>query len=72
MCHIFSVNQDCGPPPSIEDGSVEFTSTLNGSLVLYSCDEGYTLTGQDNITCLTDSENILGKWSTEPPVCIGK
>ena len=66
---FYVVIQDCGPPPTTGDGTVEFNSTMNGSVAIYSCDEGYTLNGQEIITCLNNLDTIPGVWSDEPPMC---
>ena len=38
-----------------------------GSIALYSCQEGYTLNGNDERTCLSD-----GEWSGADPTCESK
>ena len=63
--------QDCGPPAGIENGYLDYDLTLNGSVATYSCNEGYILTGEDSVTCLTNVTMILGEWSGGPPVCNG-
>lgn len=36
----------------------------NGTIIIYSCDEGYNLTGYSSIQCLSD-----GMWTANPPTC---
>ena len=49
----------------IPNGVGCFEGNFSGSLILYyQCDEGYTLTGNTNRTCLSD-----GNWSGEKPKC---
>ena len=69
----YTAIQDCGPPPTPSDGSVQLidNSTLNGSVVVYSCDEGYRLSAQANLVCLTNPNTVPGIWSAEPPSCNG-
>ncbi|XP_063042299.1 sushi, von Willebrand factor type A, EGF and pentraxin domain-containing protein 1 isoform X3 [Engraulis encrasicolus] len=55
---------ECIPPPSPEHGSVTVTDTALGSLVEYSCDEGYELEGQTVRQCSSSRQ-----WSDDPPVC---
>ena len=61
-----SIIVDCGPPPSITDGSPGTpTSTTLGGTVTYTCNSGYTLSGSPTVTCLSG-----GSWSARP-TCIG-
>ena len=65
-----AVIQDCGSPPVISNGNVDFNNhTLNGSLATYTCNNGYLLNGQDTITCLTNMMEVPGMWSADLPVC---
>ena len=49
---LVSVTIDCGPVPDIQDGRVDFSGgTTLGSTITYSCNTGYTLTGDANRTC---------------------
>ena len=41
-----------------------FDGKILGSIIYYQCDEGYTLIGNTNRTCLSD-----GNWSGETPKC---
>ena len=56
---------DCGPPPSITDGSpgTPDMTTLGGT-VTYTCIDGLVISGSAMITCLA-----TGMWGT-PPSCL--
>ena len=54
----------CGLPPSIGNGYNSFTGTTFGEKTFYSCDNGYTLSGSNNITCQANR-----RWEI-PPVCL--
>ncbi|XP_030627352.1 sushi domain-containing protein 6 [Chanos chanos] len=60
----------CPRPSSVQHGWGNLTETNRGSfpsgtLLQYSCDQGYSLDGQATITC-----NASGYWSADPPRCI--
>ena len=57
---------DCGTLSPPTNGSVSYSnSTTEGSVATYSCDSGYTLTGDDTErTCQAD-----GTWSGSEPTC---
>ncbi|XP_055055760.2 sushi, von Willebrand factor type A, EGF and pentraxin domain-containing protein 1 isoform X1 [Misgurnus anguillicaudatus] len=55
----------CETPPSPEHGSVLVTHSDLGSLVEYSCEEGYELNGQTVRQCLSGQQ-----WSDEAPRCM--
>ena len=69
--YFFPVIQDCGPPPRVNNGYVDFNLTLNGSFATYTCNEGFNLAGPLNLSCLNDIAMIDGAWSDTPPVCNG-
>ena len=52
-----------------ENGKVVMTgnSVENtvGDTAVYSCDDGYSLSGVDMVICLED-----GQWSDHPPTCV--
>ncbi|XP_059805776.1 membrane cofactor protein-like [Hypanus sabinus] len=55
----------CDHPPIISHGTVtQGEEWTYGAEAIYSCDKGYTLTGQETIHCM-DS----GAWSHPPPNC---
>ena len=51
----------CGQPPIIEHAVVSYSGIGYGSRALYTCDDGYSLTGNDEIVCGKD-----GHWSRIP------
>ena len=58
---------DCGVLINPANGEVvAFVTTFN-STATYSCNTGYTLTGDDMRTCLE-----TGLWSGSEPMCTGK
>ncbi len=65
---MFILAVNCGPPPSISNGSPGTpTKTTYQGTVMYSCYTGYSLlSGSATVTCLA-----TGSWRTRPS-CIGK
>ncbi|XP_028973250.2 sushi, von Willebrand factor type A, EGF and pentraxin domain-containing protein 1 isoform X3 [Esox lucius] len=55
---------ECEEPPSPDHGSVNVTDTTLGSLVKYSCENGYELEGESVRQCVAGRQ-----WSDKPPVC---
>ena len=57
---------DCGLPPELDNGRVDYNSTLFGSVATYECNEDYFF--DDGIkptrTCLES-----GHWSNEDLLC---
>ena len=49
---------DCQNQPVLQNGFHNATSTMYNSTVIYSCNEGYTMFGENSITCLD-----TGNWS---------
>ena len=60
------VSVDCGVLDDPTNGMVS-NSTIFDSTATYTCDTGYSLTGNDTTTCL-----ISGNWSSEPIICTSK
>uniref|UniRef100_A0A674AIC4 Sushi, von Willebrand factor type A, EGF and pentraxin domain-containing protein 1 n=1 Tax=Salmo trutta TaxID=8032 RepID=A0A674AIC4_SALTR len=58
------VPAECEEPPSPDHGSVNITDTTLGSLVKYSCEQGYELEGESVRQCVAGRQ-----WSDVPPVC---
>ena len=48
-----------------ENGMVMMTGNSVGDTVTYSCDDGFSLSGVDMVTCQDD-----GQWSDPPPICV--
>ncbi|KAL5012689.1 hypothetical protein ScPMuIL_011240 [Solemya velum] len=58
-CQVLS-RCDCGSPPEIANTEVMGDGTTFGSLRLYTCEEGFTPSGNRDLSeCLAD-----GSWST--------
>ncbi|MBN3306145.1 SVEP1 protein, partial [Amia calva] len=55
---------ECEPPHDIENGFINLSNTMLGSLVQYSCDEGYELEGQTIRQCISGRQ-----WSDTAPTC---
>ena len=56
---------DCGPPPTIANGTYSASLTTYSSSALYSCVTGYAFSTTTQVsTCQAD-----GTWSTPLPVC---
>ena len=58
---------DCGVLGNPVNGTVSAPTTTYDSVATYSCNAGYTLTGDDVRTCLNS-----GLWSGSEPMCTGK
>ncbi|XP_043856162.1 complement factor H-like isoform X2 [Dromiciops gliroides] len=69
--------QPCSKPPAIQyggikpvrhseayDDNLESSTYAHNSVVNYTCQEGFTMKGKEEITC------SMGKWSS-PPQCVG-
>ena len=68
--HIFILSPsvvDCGEPDTPSNGGVSYTITTEGSTIVYSCDPGFVLCGDENRTCLS-----TGMWSGSVPDCISE
>ena len=57
---------DCGALDNPENGMVDVSETVLDSVANYSCNTGYTLTGDAMRTCQGDSN-----WSGTKPTCTG-
>ncbi|NXC41373.1 CR1 protein, partial [Penelope pileata] len=62
----------CGKPPSVGHGAHNGTGTAFplGSVVVYSCEQGFTLAGGSSVQCLAKDQSS-GVWSTPTPECKG-
>ncbi|XP_070546029.1 C4b-binding protein-like [Ptychodera flava] len=61
---LFTIWTDCTEPDAPKDGSKEGEDLSDGSEVTFSCNEGYTLVGEDTLTCNN------GVWDNDEPTCI--
>ena len=66
MFFLIELPVDCGPPQSIANASVNYTSTAESSVAVYECDEGFFQFGQFVSTCLRNGDS--GRWSPDPSV----
>nr|XP_013805943.1 PREDICTED: complement receptor type 1-like [Apteryx mantelli mantelli] len=63
----------CGLPPAIDNGKHNGTTESNfayGSVVVYKCNDGFTLTGEASIHCTVEDQSH-GVWSKPTPECKG-
>ena len=59
---------DCGLPTVLENGDFQIqTDTLTDAIATYSCDSGYTLVGDADVTC-----QVNGQWEAPPNCAISK
>ena len=58
------IGVDCSTPKQLRDGSVSYDGTGYNMVVMYKCDEGYSLNGSTTRVCQSS-----GKWSGEEPLC---
>ena len=53
---------DCGPPPPVTNGSINsYTSTVEGAVITYQCNEGLCPSGLLTAVCQPD-----GRWRPNP------
>lgn len=60
----------CSRPSTVQHGRGNLTETNHnflpiGTVLQYSCDSGYTLSGEGIVTCISP-----GHWSSNPPHCL--
>ena len=65
FAHIF-LEGDCPDPGTPTNGTKVGTDYNEGSSVNFTCDIGYTLMGEQEITC-----NANGTWTSATPTCQG-
>ena len=61
---------ECGIPEGMKRGFVRFNAVAFGSIVSYSCSEGYNLIGTASRECKDYLGNI--EWIPDAPVCSPK
>ncbi len=62
--YVICVGVDCGPLTPLVNGHIVIDETILGSIVTYSCIEGYILSDDGNRICQSN-----GQWSGFEPVC---
>ena len=50
-CITCTSSVDCGPPGTPQHGSTNFTDTIEGSVVFYSCDQHLVPEGRMRVNC---------------------
>ena len=66
FCSFVFAAVDCGVPPSIQHGTINYMSTTLGSVAGYHCDEGFLPSGTRRRTC-----EASGQWSGRNITCQG-
>ncbi|NWU99165.1 C4BPA protein, partial [Upupa epops] len=72
-CEIRLSDIFCGDPPTIKNGMHNGTrdsAFAYGSVVVYQCKKGFTLTGAASLQC-TAGDQYQGAWSAPAPQCKG-
>ena len=59
--------KDCGQLQPPQNGSVTGAGHLYGDSIMFACNAGYELYGNDSTACLDN-----GNWSAQVPHCIRK
>ncbi|KAG2466627.1 SVEP1 protein, partial [Polypterus senegalus] len=62
---IFCAGVNCGPPPSLKNGSYKAEGFHTGSMVTYQCNRGFYLLGDSRAVC---GDN--GIWNSNTPSCL--
>ncbi|XP_038604792.1 complement decay-accelerating factor isoform X5 [Tachyglossus aculeatus] len=63
----FCIRKQCPSPPDLPNGQVHITDILFGSVILFSCNEGYKLIGEHSSTCELVDQTLA--WSNSHPDC---
>ncbi|GFN75658.1 sushi, von Willebrand factor type a, egf and pentraxin domain-containing protein 1-like, partial [Plakobranchus ocellatus] len=61
---VINGSVSCGEPPNIEHATSKYSSTLPGSIAMYTCDNGYKHTWVNNYRCLS-----IGYWVSPAVLC---
>ncbi|KFW09498.1 Complement receptor type 1, partial [Eurypyga helias] len=72
-CEREHPNALCKEPPTVDNGmhnGTKGTDFVHGSVVVYKCKDGFTLTGVGVLRCIARDE-YRGVWSKPPPECRG-
>ena len=65
--YIYILERSCGNPGSPTNGIKIGTNHSYGASIEFTCNQGYTLQGSQQRTCLT-----TGQWSGSQPTCQSK
>ena len=55
--------------PPTNGNFTDASDTKFGSILTVECEEGFFLTGQNNLECVDDDNNGVGEWNTRLPSC---
>ena len=58
---------DCGDPGTPQNGNRNFTDTLEGSVVTYTCNTGFELVGNPTQVCELTPDGAI--WNSTRPEC---
>ncbi|XP_029291893.1 beta-2-glycoprotein 1-like [Cottoperca gobio] len=61
---LLCIPKRCPYPDTLSNGELYYEDIVFQSMINYTCDEGYTMTGDSTAVCLAD-----GTWSTRVPQC---
>ena len=59
----------CGDPGNPPNGAKSGNTYTFDSVVSFSCDEGYTLSGESTIKCVASGNSV--SWNAPIPTCTG-
>ena len=64
MCYVLV---DCGDPGIPDNGNSNFTDTREGSVVTYTCNDGFELAGNSTQICELTPGGAF--WRPDRPIC---
>ena len=72
MCNVhytltYKYTVDCGAPQPPASGSVApYSSTLEGAVISFQCDQGFSPPEERTATCARDEDTASGAWTPDP------